>query len=263
MQLSRMQKSFVISRWGTEECKKFGLDAEYLDVGIDTATWRIPSMEERDQARQMLNVQDKFVVLTVADNQERKNLSKAIEIFAEFHKRNPDSVYVLVTREKLQVGWELRDLARVMGCSDAVMIFERGMPVEKLWLMTAASDAFLLTSKAEGLGLPVLEAMATGIPVVGTDCTTIHEHLQDGRGYLIPYDFVYIDPFMNGNRYFMNTQKAVEALEEIKRCEGMDHLCEMTDRAMKYVQTRNWDRTIEQFNKSIIELIGGTDEQTA
>jgi glycosyltransferase involved in cell wall biosynthesis len=52
--------------------------------------------------------------------------------------------------------------------------------------LVAASDVFVMSSIQEGLGTSVLDAMALGVPVVGTDAGGIPELLADGAGRLVP-----------------------------------------------------------------------------
>ena len=55
------------------------------------------------------------------------------------------------------------------------------------WPFMAAADAFLLPTSGEGFGLAALEAMAAGVPVVGTDAGGLREVVEDGAsGILLP-----------------------------------------------------------------------------
>ena len=69
--INKFKKPFIISEFGANEARKVGVEAEHIQVGIDTNTWRQPELEERTQIRKaMLGLKDyAFLVLTVADNQ--------------------------------------------------------------------------------------------------------------------------------------------------------------------------------------------------
>lgn len=162
-----------------------------------------------------------------------------MEIFADFSKDYPNSQYWLVTRVDSLVGWKLNDLAMQLGIMDKFYAWDRGMGFKQLWGLFAASDCFLLTSKAEGLAMPVLEAMAMRLPVVGTDCTAIREHLDEDRGFLIEADYQIIDPFGNGNRYFADRDNGAFWLRILQK--PNDHT-QTLDEAYSYVQARTWDK---------------------
>jgi glycosyltransferase involved in cell wall biosynthesis len=209
------------------------------------------------------------MVLTVADNQERKNLSKAMEIISRLSidiedylpngfvgkktvKRNV--AWYLVSRLQSPVGWELQDLAMRYGIMDRVSMFNRGMPDDKLWALYAAADAFLLTSKAEGLAIPVMEAMACRVPVVATNCTAMAEHLSDNRGWLIPAEYEYCDPFGNESRYFVDAQAGAGILSSIMDAKPAQ-LTPRLDAALAYLKNRDWDNAARIVAKTINRVI--------
>ena len=97
--------------------------------------------------------------------------------------------YILVTNRNSALGWDLQDLSVTLGINNELMLIEQGIPSKNLWGIYSMSDVYLQTSKAEGLGMPVLEAMACKIPVVATDTGALHELLQDGRGLLVPVEY--------------------------------------------------------------------------
>jgi glycosyltransferase involved in cell wall biosynthesis len=263
--LSQMDKPFIISEFGTHEAHKRYIDAaEHIPIGIDSNFWHPATSEEKRSFRESFGIgEDEFVVLTVADNQERKNLAANFRAFATFAKEHPKSRYILVTRENSQVGWKLRDLAldpfgigdrestdAGYNISDKLMIFERGMPVTNLWQLYAVSDVFLLLSKAEGLGLPIMESMACGIPVIGTNCTGISELIgpDNLRGFSVGIEYIHIDPFGNGRRYHANSDDAAKILEYIYQNHPIDPngiLPQVIDNARGFIETRTWDKTIE------------------
>lgn len=274
--LMQMDKALIISEFGTEEAKKAGVDATYIPIGIDSNSWRMPTEEERNSLRKALGYdEDDFVVLTVAYNQERKFLSRGMEMFADFvydqdnvetlFSTNKDlspvrkAKYVMVTAEQSPVGWRLRDLAKELGISDRFFVYERGMPHNKLWGLYAASDAFLLPSKAEGLGMILMESMATGVPSIGTNCTGIKELLSDGRGYLIPFDYTIRDPFGNGRRYYPSRKDGKNILTYIME-NGKD--AEMIAKARAFVESRSWEKSVDVLENVLLSIVEKKDEQT-
>lgn len=274
MVCASMDKQFVISEFGTKELLKRSIEtAEHLPVGIDTQSWRMPTDEERSKLRQSFGIEDdEFVVLTVADNQERKNLWLNFKAFARFSKSHPRSRYILVTREHSPVGWRLRDLAldpfgegeeaaNINGhnISNKLTIFERGIPFYELWSLYAMSDALLLLSKAEGLGLPLMEAMSVGVPCVGTDCTGISELLggYGERGLLIDPNYIYIDPFGNGRRYCADDEEAAVALGVLADNPVLRQ--RIIHDSREYMETRTWDKGTEPILNYLREL---ENEQT-
>lgn len=263
LDLLRMDSRLVMSEFGQRELKDKGVDSLFIPIGIDTESWRQPTPDEYATLRQGLGVEDgTTVVLTVADNQERKNLSRSMEVFADFlwgfevdpnanpakqftaeRKQNRQkALYWLVTRPRSPVGWNLEDYAMDLGIMDRVAIWERGMPFKQLWSLYAAADVFLLTSKAEGLALPVLEAMSMRLPVIGTRCSAIEEHLQDGRGFLIRPDYVMRDPWGNSNRYMASREDGVFQFKLwLNGATDQDNTA-ILNRAQAYVHQREWDR---------------------
>lgn len=246
MELFNMNKIFIISEFGASEFQKRGLPAEHLPIGLDTNSWKHPLPEERKQFREMFGIsEDEFVVLTVADNQERKNLASALEIFSMANIEK--SRYLLVTRENMPIGWALRELASNFKISDKLMIFERGMPFIDLWSIYAVADAFLITSKAEGLCMPIMEAMSMGIPVVGGNYTAIKELLGENRGILISPEYRHIDTFGNAFRFWINKEEARDAL--INLANGINK--PDVEKARKYMEGRTWEITADCMEKAL------------
>lgn len=254
MSLMQMDIPYIISKFGFQEAQNAGVyNAKYLDVGLDTELWKQRTEEDKLAARNKFGFsEDDFIVLTIADNQERKNLSKGMEIFAKFRKQAPNAKYVLVTREHLAVGWKLRDYGTELRINKEFTIYERGFPFEDLWDIYAMSDAFLLPSKAEGLCLPILEAQAVGVPVVATNCTSISEHLDAGRGFPVDVEYEYRDPFGNGFRYFIDADDGVKQLDKIRSGLLLEQTVQL---ARQYVESKDWTETIDGLENDIMEIL--------
>lgn len=273
-QLAGMDARLVISKFGVEALEHRDLSSRYIEIGMDTDKWRIPTPEERTGLRKMMgHTEDDFVIVTVADNQERKNLSAAMEIIKRLKERvgeNASITWHLVTRPGNIIGWDLADLANDMGLTGNLEMYDRGIEFEMLWKLVAMADVFLLTSKAEGLCMPIMEAMAAGTIVLATDCTAIPEHIfadpekrgrfstyEGERGFLLPVEFVHCDPWGNSNRHYVDVEKGADVLAKIYKLwkSKSKKLEEMRKRARAYVEGRHWDETGRVLNETIDALV--------
>lgn len=253
MTLLQMDRRLIMSKFGQAELKVVGVDSDFIPIGVDTESWRAPAPDERARLRQGLGVEDgQIVVLTVADNQERKNLSRSMEIFSDF-SRQYNAIYWLVTRPHSPVGWKLEDYATRpdVDIMNRLMIWERGIPFNQLWALYASADIFLLTSKAEGLAMPILEAMSCGLPVVGTKCAAIEEHLSAERGLLIEPDYIMCDPWGNSNRYLASRADGLYKMQLWQTGMTPGDRTAMLMRAREYTQARTWDGAGEVLIKAI------------
>lgn len=257
--LREMDKVFFISQFGTDEAVKAGVDAEHLEVGIDTNAWRLRTEGEYQEIRKKLGYEkDDFVVLTVADNQERKNLGRGFQILAELKNVHGVKVkHILVTREHSMVGWKLYDLAYELGLSSDLRVFQSGIPFSELYMLYCAADAYLCTSKGEGLGVPIMEAMSVGVPVVANKTGAIPELLADMRGWLVDYASWYYDPFGNQRRYDIDISKAVEGLRQtmpykVSRETGSEY--SPITKAREFMESKDWNRSAKQVSDAIEKL---------
>jgi glycosyltransferase involved in cell wall biosynthesis len=110
---------------------------------------------------------EKFL-LGVSTLHPHKNLDGLLRAFAEFRKRRPEFRLVVTGIHGFFTA-ELTALRDQLALGDSVT-FPGWIPREELHDLYARAWAFLYPSKFEGFGLPVLEALATGVP---TACSSI------------------------------------------------------------------------------------------
>jgi glycosyltransferase involved in cell wall biosynthesis len=241
-----MNDAFVISQFAQKCCHEAGVEVNYLPIGV--TGWFVhaePGFPE--EIRQRHGVADKFIILTVADNQERKNLSGAMEMVARFAKDKPDVEHWIVTRMQSRYGWQLETLARQLGIRHITHFFDRNLDPQLMFLMYCSADVLLLTSKAEGLGMPVLEAQMVGhaIPIV-TRTSALVELIEQGCGLFIEPDYHWIDPFGNTERVFPSVEDGVRKLEMVYN--ASDNSLEwMREYGRRFMSTRTWDKAAEVF----------------
>lgn len=118
---------------------------------------------------------DAYIVGYVGRNQHRKRLDLTLEYFAEWVKRDKvDNAYLyLYTGSSGEKSVDIESLVSYYGIRGKVIVnippTGYGNPEVILPYVYSSFDVYLSTSMAEGFCLPVLEAMACGIPIICPD----------------------------------------------------------------------------------------------
>lgn len=127
-------------------------------------------------------------VLYVGTLERRKNLANLVRAFAETIKSEPLRHALVIAGQR---GWLYDDIFRTveeLGVRNRV-IFLGYVPDEDLPALYSGADLFTYLSWYEGFGLPVLEAMACGTPVLASNRSSLPEIVGDA-GVLVPPDDV-------------------------------------------------------------------------
>ncbi len=123
----------------------------------------------------------KFIFLCVAENTPRKNLPALVRSFERAFGHNP-AVHLVI---KLGLHGE-GDLRRHVTLPDMVTLstvrFEDDAAMARLYQL---SHCLVLPTRSEGFGMPILEAMATGMPVIVTNYSGHLDFCNTGNAYLI------------------------------------------------------------------------------
>lgn len=184
----------AVCRWGEAQMKARNLDPVlYLPHAVDTRTFRPP--RDRKQLRQALGMDGLFVVGMCAINQEpgRKNWDPVFRAFALFHKEHPKSLLRLHTLpfvgpsgSNLRLLAERRGIAHAIDWSDEYDILTGSIDDRAMATWFGTLNVLVMVGN-EGFGLPTIEAMACGTPVIGGDWGP-HPELGGGSGWLVGSD---------------------------------------------------------------------------
>ncbi len=123
-------------------------------------------------------------MLFVGTLQPRKNVVRLIEAFAKQDNKNIDLVIVG------KKGWNYEEILQTpnrLGINDRVH-FLHNVSNEDLPAFYKHAECFVLPSLYEGFGLPVLEAMKYGCPVITSDVSSLPEAGGDAALYCDPED---------------------------------------------------------------------------
>lgn len=148
-----------------------GIDTEKTTVIYEGANFSNSAIQQISNSAnkfyESFGIESKKYLLFVGTVQPRKNVGALITAFARVRKDYPDYKLVIAGG----VGWDAeRDLAlpQTLGIPDSVIFTGRVSP-EILQSLYLGASIYVQPSWTEGFGLPVLEAMTYGVPVVVSD----------------------------------------------------------------------------------------------
>jgi len=135
--------------------------------------------------RQKYNLPEQFV-LYVGLIEPRKNIPTLLQAFAQVSSQFPDCRLVLAGRR----GWMVESLDQQvadLGLAEKVH-FAGYIEREDLPMVFNLAECFVYPSFYEGFGLPVLEAMACGVPVITSNVSSMPEIIGDAGMQVSPHD---------------------------------------------------------------------------
>ncbi len=173
-------------------------------------------------------------VLFVSTIEPRKNLPTLLRAFRDLLRRYDDPIALAVAGNR---GWLVEEVDAVIAqlkLGDTVR-FLGGIPNEELVYLYNAAKLFVMPSFYEGFGLPPLEAMACGTPVITSNVSSLPEVVGDAA--------LLFDP-----------NNAEELCVAMYRALTDEHLRkEMRVKGLKRAQTFSWERaaraTLEVYRK--------------
>ena len=207
---------------------------------IDDHFWVEPPAEDVARVRERYQLDHDFV-LYVGNIKPHKNLVRLIEAFAEFRKAGFDAVKLLIIGDEISRLPALRRAVHRHKLHKHVR-FLGYLPDHTLAILYRLARAFVFPSLYEGFGLPPLEAMASGTPVITSNVSSLPEVAGDAAMLVDPYD---VDSIVDGLRRVVSDS----ALAADLRRRGMERAREFS-----------WERSVEK-TREVYREIGGKKKE--
>lgn len=200
--LKKVEYPIAMAKWGQKQVlDNYGIDAKYIPHAIDS-TFLTPVMEDKKQMlrqqwsqRLGINLIGKFVAIYVGRNQGRKMPGELLKCFAEFARDKKDVVLLLHCDPSDPAGMgpegAMNDFIRSLKIEDKVRLtgttYWRGFSDGEMKDLYQLSDVYVSTSTGEGFGIPIIESMSCGLPVIFPNFTTPEELLGNNEaGIRVP-----------------------------------------------------------------------------
>jgi glycosyltransferase involved in cell wall biosynthesis len=168
----------------------FRVPEKKIDViynAIDERFGQPPNPEEMERVRERYQLDDPFI-LYAGNIKPHKNLERLIEAFHSLRRGGGfDTVRLLIIGDEISKYATLRRAVHRHKLHKYVRFFGF-VPDETLASLYRLASVFVFPSLYEGFGLPPLEAMASGTPVITSNVSSLPEVVGDAALLIDPYE---------------------------------------------------------------------------
>jgi len=192
-------------------------DIKVIYLAVDNSFKVVSDRALLRGVRKKYSIPSEFI-FSVGTVEPRKNYDRLVVAFKSLKDKTslPHSMVIAGKR-----GWAydgVREQVDKLGMEEDI-IFLDYVDDDDLVMLYNASSLFIMPSLYEGFGLPVLEAMACGVPVVASNVSSIPEVVKDAGILVDPYD---TDSICDGMLKVLTDSELHETLraKSIKRAEG-------------------------------------------
>jgi glycosyltransferase involved in cell wall biosynthesis len=162
--------------------KTYGIDEARIAVAYNGASeiFRPLAAGEKQKTRESFTKGEDYFVFVGAIH-PRKNIQRLLEAFNAFKDQSGSGTKLLVVGENL---WRSKKMKTVLLHPD--IMFTGHQPIEMLAKIIASAKALAFVSYFEGFGIPLVEAMKAGCPILSGNLTSLPEVAGDAAIYCDP-----------------------------------------------------------------------------
>jgi glycosyltransferase involved in cell wall biosynthesis len=177
--LNRADRVFTPSVWGKEVMQRNGVQNDKIFVvpgGVDAEAFNF-------WGPQLDLPKEPFKFLMVGKYEVRKGYDETLRAFKETFNDDPNVLLLLKATSFVdgdavkQIQMKIAEL----GVSQAKLV-DGAIKTHLMAALYRSCDCLIFPSRGEGWGLPLIEAMAAGLPVLTTNCSGQSEFLRDFKG---------------------------------------------------------------------------------
>lgn len=182
--LNRGERVISVSETTKRDLMKYfqigGDKIEVVHNGIEDVFRQELTIDDRDRWLKNLGLERPYVLFVGNAKKPHKNLDNVVKAYARALKMQQDLPHRLVcVGDRTGVEWKVRQRAAQLGIEDRIVLLGH-VAQEALPAIYQGAALFLFPTLYEGFGLPVVEAMASGLPVITSNTSALKEI---GAGY--------------------------------------------------------------------------------
>jgi glycosyltransferase involved in cell wall biosynthesis len=186
--ISRADRIIVISDFiKNEAIHSFGFPEDQLTtihLGFDQSIFRVYPREDLLAVKNKYRLPENFI-LFVGSIEPRKNLQNLLRAYMDLEESVRKELKLVLVGFK---GWENEEIVSFIKKLKSDVFYLGYVPEVELGKIYNLAKLFVYPSLYEGFGLPPLEAMACGCPVVVSNAASLPEVCGDAAFYIDPHD---------------------------------------------------------------------------
>ena len=186
--LRRAERVLCVSQETADHVhEQFGVARDRLAItynGVSPRFQPVPPDLARRRVDEALNVADPYA-LFVGKLEPRKNVTRLLEAFARFRAETGSDTKLLLAGNRTGTTPAIERQIAALGIRTAVVL-PGYVPDDLLTSLYSGARMFLLPSLWEGFGIPIVEAMACGTPVLTSNVTCLPEIAADAAVIVDP-----------------------------------------------------------------------------
>lgn len=198
-------------------CSTYQIDEDKIDVVFNGPNKNFAPVSSAEK----IIVQKKYTAgynyfLFVGTIQPRKNLINLFKAFDDFKIKTKSTFKLFVVGHRMWWRKEIESMFSQLNYKDDI-IFAGRVEANELYKITASAYALTYVSKFEGFGIPLVEAMSCGTPVITSNCTSMPEVIEDAGILINPFSVEEISNAMirmtgeNGLRQNLSEKSLLQA----------------------------------------------------
>ena len=175
-------KIITISKQTADDCIHFlDADARKIEIGYQSCDPIFWTTQQEKNISKLYNLPEKFI-LNIGTMEARKNLLNLVKAL----KFIDDDVSLVAIGGRTPYTIQVEEYIKENNLAHRVKLMH-GVPFRDFPAIYAAASAFVYPSVFEGFGIPVLEALAVGIPVATSNISSMPEVSGEAAIYFDPY----------------------------------------------------------------------------
>lgn len=237
--LSRADRVIAVSEnTRSDLAEYFGVDGSEIDViynGVDDTFRQKLSQEDLDRWLRQLDIRRPYL-LFVGNPKPHKNLDRVIQAYARAHQLADFDAPLVCVGDRTAAQFKLRQRAEQLGVGDKVRLLGH-VAQEALPALYQGAMLFLYPTLYEGFGLPVVEAMASGTPVLTSNTSALKE-VGGSHAHLV-------DP--------LDTERMAKAIARLMTDD--DYRASLADKGLARSRDFHWRLTAERTREVYLDVL--------